>query len=172
VLANDMGIDAIARFMGQLGFGSAPASTSRASRKGVLPSPEWKKRRFKRPEQQKWFAGETISIGIGQGYNSYTPIQLAQATATVANNGVMFRPHLVKYITDSRTGEKTMIEPEPLRVLPWKPQHVEVIKNAMVGVNTQGTGARAFAGAGYTSAGKTGTAQVFSLKGAEYKASR
>lgn len=172
ILANDMGIESIARFMGQLGLGQRTGVDIEGESEGVLPSPEWKKRRFRRPEQQKWFAGETISIGIGQGYNSYTPIQLAQATATVANNGVMYRPHLVKYITDSRTGEQTMIEPEPLRILPWKRQNVEVIKRAMVGVNTQGTGARAFAGAGYTSGGKTGTAQVFSLKGAEYKASR
>ncbi|MBE2259003.1 MAG: penicillin-binding protein 2 [Candidatus Accumulibacter sp.] len=172
MLANDMGIDAIARFMGQLGLGQKTGVDIDGESEGVLPSPEWKKRRFRRPEQQKWFAGETISIGIGQGYNAYTPIQLAQATATVANNGVMFRPHLVKYITDSRTGEQTMIEPEPLRRLPWKPQHIEIIKNAMIGVNTQGTGARAFAGAGYTSGGKTGTAQVFSLKGTDYKASR
>jgi penicillin-binding protein 2 len=172
LLANDMGIDGIARFMGQLGLGQRTGVDIEGESEGVLPSPEWKKRRFKRPEQQKWFAGETISIGIGQGYNSYTPIQLAQATATLANNGVMYRPHLVKYITDSRSGEQTMIEPEPLRVLPWKRQHVEVIKRAMVGVNTQGTGARAFAGAGYTSAGKTGTSQVFSLKGGEYNASR
>ena len=172
ILANDMGIESIARFMGQLGLGQRTGVDIEGESEGVLPSPEWKKRRFRRPEQQKWFAGETISIGIGQGYNSYTPIQLAQATATVANNGVMYRPHLVKYITDSRTGEQTMIEPKPLRILPWKRQNVEVIKRAMVGVNTQGTGARAFAGAGYTSGGKTGTAQVFSLKGADYKASR
>ncbi|HPP47974.1 MAG TPA: penicillin-binding transpeptidase domain-containing protein, partial [Accumulibacter sp.] len=139
---------------------------------GVLPSPEWKRHRFKRPEQQKWFAGETISIGIGQGYNAYTPMQLAQAMATVANDGIMFRPHLVRYITDSRTGEKTPIEPEPIRILPWKRQHVETIKRAMIGVNVSGTAAKAFAGAGYVSGGKTGTAQVFSLKGSEYKASR
>jgi penicillin-binding protein 2 len=154
ILANDMGIESIARFMGQLGLGQRTGVDIEGESEGVLPSPEWKKRRFRRPEQQKWFAGETISIGIGQGYNSYTPIQLAQATATVANNGVMYRPHLVKYITDSRTGERTMIEPEPLRVLPWKRQNVEVIKRAMVGVNTHGTGARAFAGAGYTSAAR------------------
>jgi len=171
MLANDMGIDSIARFMGQLGFGQRTEVDIEGESEGVLPSPDWKKRRFKRPEQQKWFAGETISIGIGQGYNAYTPIQLAQATATVANNGVMFRPHLVKYITDSRSGEQTMIEPEPLRILPWKRQNVETIKKAMIGVNTAGTAARAFAGAGYVSAGKTGTAQVFSLKGAEYRAS-
>ena len=172
MLANDMGIDNIARFMGSLGLGKKTGVDIEGESEGVLPSPEWKKRRFKRPEQQKWFAGETISIGIGQGYNAYTPIQLAQAVATVANNGVMFRPHLVRYITDSRTGEKTMIEPEPLRTLPWKQQNIDFIKKSMVGVNKEGTGARAFAGAPYESGGKTGTAQVFSLKGADYKAGK
>ena len=172
MLANDMGIDNIARFMGSIGLGRKTGVDIEGESEGVLPSPEWKKRRFKRPEQQKWFAGETISIGIGQGYNAYTPIQLAQAVATVANNGVMFRPHLVRYITDSRTGEKTMIEPEPLRTLPWKQQNIDFIKKSMVGVNKEGTGARAFAGAPYESGGKTGTAQVFSLKGADYKAGK
>ncbi len=172
MLANDMGIDNIARFMGQLGLGSRTGVDIEGESEGVLPSQEWKKRRFRRPEQQKWFAGETISIGIGQGYNAYTPIQLAQAMAAIANNGVMYRPHLVKYITDSKTGEKTMIEPEPLRTLPWKPQNIEIIKKAMIGVNKEGTGARAFAGAEYVSGGKTGTAQVFSLKGGDYRASR
>ena len=171
-LANDMGIDNIARFMGTLGLGSRTGVDLEGESEGVLPSPEWKKKRFKRPEQQKWFGGETISIGIGQGYNAYTPIQLAQAMSAVANDGVLYRPHLVKYITDSKTGERTMIEPEPLRKLPWKQQNIDTIKKAMVGVNTEGTGARAFAGAGYVSGGKTGTAQVFSLRGAEYKASR
>ena len=172
MLANDMGIDNIARFMGSIGLGSKTGVDLEGESEGVLPSPEWKKKRFKRPEQQKWFGGETISIGIGQGYNSYTPIQLAQATAALANNGVMYRPHLVKYITDSKTGARTMIEPEPFRKLPWKREHVETIKNAMVGVNMEGTGKRAFAGAEYVSGGKTGTAQVFSLRGSDYKASR
>ncbi len=170
MLANDMGIDGIARFMAPIGFGSKTGIDIDGESVGVLPSPEWKKRRFRKPEQQKWFGGETISIGIGQGYNAYTPIQLAQAMAALANDGVLYRPHLVRHITDSRSGEKTLIEPEPLRVLPWKKQNIETIKRAMVGVNKEGTGARAFAGAEYVSGGKTGTAQVFSLKGAEYKA--
>ena len=171
-LANDMGIDNISRFMGSIGLGSKTGVDLEGESEGVLPSTAWKKKRFKRPEQQKWFGGETISIGIGQGYNAYTPIQLAQAMAALANNGVMYRPHLVKYITDSKTGERTMIEPEPFRTLSWKPEHIETIKKAMVGVNTEGTGKRAFAGAEYVSGGKTGTAQVFSLRGSEYKASR
>ena len=170
ILANDMGIDAISAFMGELGLGSRTGIDIDGESEGTLPSQAWKKKRFKRPEQQKWYAGETISIGIGQGYNAYTPIQMAAATATLANNGVAFRPHLVQYITDTKTGGKTYIEPQPLKTLPWKPEHIEVIKHAMVGVIKEGTGARAFAGAPYQAAGKTGTAQVFSLKGADYKA--
>jgi penicillin-binding protein 2 len=170
MLANDMGIDNISSFMGRLGLGSRTGIDIDGESEGVLPSQEWKRKRFKKPEQQKWYAGETISIGIGQGYNAYTPIQLAHATAILANNGVVFRPHLVKFITDTKTGNRTLIESKPTRTLDLKPEHIEVIKNAMVGVNKEGTGARAFAGAEYVSAGKTGTAQVYSLKGAEYKA--
>ncbi len=173
ILANDMGIDNIAKFMGSLGLGQRTGvdlgKDDAGESKGVLPSQEWKKQRFKKPEQQKWYAGETISIGIGQGYNAYTPIQLASATATLANNGVMFRPHLVRHIVDTKSGEKRPIEPQPIRDLNLKPQNIEVIKRAMVGVNKEGTGTRAFAGAPYEAAGKTGTAQVFSLKGAQYK---
>ncbi|SBT04248.1 transpeptidase involved in peptidoglycan synthesis (penicillin-binding protein 2) [Candidatus Propionivibrio aalborgensis] len=172
MLANDLGIDNIARFMGSLGLGSRSGIDIEGESEGVLPSPEWKRRRFKSREQQKWYAGETISIGIGQGYNAYTPIQLAQAIAVVANDGVFYRPHLVRYITDTKTGEKVLIEPEPLRTLAWKPENIEIIKKAMVGVNKEGTGARAFAGAEYVSGGKTGTAQLFSLKGAEYRAGK
>jgi penicillin-binding protein 2 len=170
MLANDMGIDNIANFMGQLGFGSRTGIDIDGESEGILPSQAWKKKRFRKAEQQKWYAGETISIGIGQGYNAFTPIQLAQATATIANNGVMFRPHLVNHITDTKTGTKTPVEPQPLKHLPLKQEHLDVIKHAMVGVNKEGTGARAFAGAEYISAGKTGTAQVYSLKGADYKA--
>ena len=173
ILANDMGIDNIAKFMGSLGLGQRTGvdlgKDDAGESKGVLPSQEWKKQRFKKPEQQKWYAGETISIGIGQGYNAYTPIQLASAVATLANNGVMFKPHLVRHIVETKSGEKRPIEPQPIRDLNLKPQNVEVIKRAMVGVNKEGTGARAFAGAPYEAAGKTGTAQVFSLKGAQYK---
>lgn len=174
MLANDMGIDNISRFMGSLGLGQRTGvdlgKDDSGESKGVLPSQEWKKQRFKKPEQQKWYAGETISIGIGQGYNAYTPIQLAQATAVVANNGVMFRPHLVNLIVDAKTGEKRPVESKPIRDLQLKQSNVDVIRRAMVGVNKEGTGTRAFAGAPYEAAGKTGTAQVYSLKGAEYKA--
>ncbi len=169
MLANDLGIDNISSFMAKFGFGQITGVDIEGESKGVLPSQAWKRERFKRPEQQKWYAGETISIGIGQGYNAYTPIQLAQAMATLANNGVMFRPHLVNYITDTRSGKRILVEPQPIRTIALKPENIEVIKQAMIGVNKEGTGARAFAGAEYVAAGKTGTAQVFSYKGAEHK---
>ncbi|MDP1526959.1 MAG: penicillin-binding protein 2 [Rhodocyclaceae bacterium] len=168
VLANDLGIDNIAKFMAHFGFGSRTGVDIEGESEGVLPSQAWKKKRFKKPEQQKWYAGETISVGIGQGYNAYTPIQLAQAMATLANDGVMYRPHLVNHIIDTKSAQKTYIEPQPLRTLPLKQEHIDVIKQAMVGVNQEGTGARAFKDAGYVSAGKTGTAQVYSLKGTKY----
>ena len=168
MLANEWGIEGISEFMGQLGLGSKTGVDIDGESRGVLPSPEWKKKRFKKPEQQKWYAGETVSIGIGQGYNAYTMIQMAQAMAILANNGVGYKPHLVRSITDSQTGVVREISPEKNHEIFLKPEHIEVIKNAMVGVNKEGTGTRAFAGAKYAAAGKTGTAQVFSLKGAKY----
>jgi len=164
MLANDLGIDNISGFLRQFGFGARTGIDLEGEAAGVLPSQEWKMKRFSRPEQRKWYAGETISVGIGQGYNAYTPLQLAQATAALASGGVMYRPHIVHYIENSRTGERTYVEREPLRTLALKPAHIEFIRNAMLGVNKEGTGARAFAGAEYTSAGKTGTAQVVALK--------
>jgi penicillin-binding protein 2 len=140
---------------------------------GVLPSQEWKRKRFRKPEQQKWYAGETISIGIGQGYNAYTPIQLAQATATIANNGVLFRPHLVRHIENINTGERVPIEPEaaahPAAQAGQRrgdpPGH---------GRREQGRHRRPRLRRGgiQASAGKTGTAQVFSLKGGKYEAGK
>jgi penicillin-binding protein 2 len=163
-LANDMGIDAIAAFMKQLGLGQLTGIDLQGEAVGILPSPEWKMKRFKRPEQQKWYPGETISIGIGQGYNAYTPIQLAQAMATVAADGYMYRPHVVAHIADPRTGERRSFEPELVKQVPLRKEWVEFVKRAMAGVNTEGTGQRAFARAGYTSGGKTGTAQVIAIK--------
>jgi len=164
MLANDLGIDNMASFIGQFGFGSRSGIDIEGEAAGVLPSPEWKRNRFRRPEQQRWFPGETISVGIGQGYNSYTPLQLAQALATLANSGVMYRPHLVNYIENAKTRERSYVQPQALKTVPLKDANLEVVKRALIGVNKEGTGARAFARAGYVSAGKTGTAQVIALK--------
>ena len=173
MLANDLGIDNIANFMQLFGFGSRSGIDLTGESAGILPSQAWKRRRFRTPEQQKWYAGETISVGIGQGYNSYTPLQLAQAIATLANDGVMYRPHVVNFIEDIVTRNRTMVEPQPLRSVELKPEHLKTVKDALIGVNVEGTGARAFAGASYVSAGKTGTAQVIAIKqGEKYVASR
>ncbi|HEY7674440.1 MAG TPA: penicillin-binding protein 2 [Burkholderiales bacterium] len=172
MLANDLGIDNIASFIGQFGFGARTGIDVEGEFVGVLPSPEWKARRFKKPEQQRWYPGETISVGIGQGYNSYTPLQLAQAVATLANDGVMYRPHLVNYVENPKSGERSYVQPQPSRTISLKARNLEVVKRAMVDVNREGTGARAFAGAGYVSAGKTGTAQVIALKQEKYDEKR
>ncbi|WP_081687074.1 penicillin-binding protein 2 [Chitinilyticum litopenaei] len=169
-LAVQMGIDDIAAFMKQFDLGQRTGIDLPGERRGVLPSPEWKKQRFKKREQQKWYSGETVSIGIGQGYNSYTPLQMAHATAILANRGVVFRPHVVANLVDPVSGRATPVEPKPIRTQPWKPENIERVIRGMEGVMTQGTAARVFAGAQYTSAGKTGTAQVYSLKGAKYNA--
>ncbi|HXV09231.1 MAG TPA: penicillin-binding protein 2 [Burkholderiales bacterium] len=163
MLANDLGIDAIARFVGQFGFGSRTGIDLSGEALGVLPSPEWKMRRFK----EKWYPGETISIGIGQGYNSYTPLQLAVAIAAIANDGVVPRPHVVNYIEDSRTRERVPVAPGPARGLGLKAEHLAAVKAALVGVTREGTSRTAFEGAKYTSAGKTGTAQVIGIKQGE-----
>ena len=163
MLANDLGIDSIARFMALFGFGSRTGIDIAGESAGVLPSTEWKMRRFR----QKWYAGETISVGIGQGYNSYTPLQLASAVATLANDGVMYRPHIVNHIENIRTREKQPVAVASQRSLGLKQEHIDIVKQAMAGVNKEGTSARAFAGAPYTSAGKTGTAQVVAIKQGE-----
>jgi len=163
-LANDMGIDAIAGFMKHFGFGARTGIDLQNEALGVLPSPEWKMARFRRPEQQKWYAGETISIGIGQGYNAFTPVQLAQAMAALSNGGALYRPRLVAHVDNARTGERRYFEPEQMHQIPVRAEHVEFVKQAMAGVMKEGTAARSFASATYSSGGKTGTAQVIAMK--------
>jgi penicillin-binding protein 2 len=174
MLANETDIDDTYRFMAQFSFGRKTGIDIEGELSGVLPSRDWKRQRFSgqnyREEHRKWYLGDSISAGIGQGYNAFTPVQLASATATLANDGVAYRPHLVKYIRDTRTGDVRQLEREPTHTVPLKPEHLAVIKAALVGVAREGTSAAAFRNARYVSAGKTGTAQVYSLKGAEYKA--
>jgi penicillin-binding protein 2 len=162
-LANEMGVDTIHDFMRPLGFGDFTGIDINGEVRGVLPSQAWKRNYYKRPEQKKWFAGETISLGIGQGYNSFTMLQLAQATATLVNNGVKHKPRLIIGTQDPVTRTVTPVAPEPPLDLAFKTEHVEVIRRAMVGVTQGGTSTRVFAGATYLSGGKTGTAQAVSI---------
>ena len=159
-LANDMGVDAMHDFMKPLGFGQITGIDLNGELRGVLPSQEWKRKTYRRPEHKKWYAGETISLGIGQGYNNFTMLQLAHATATLSNGGTQYRPHLGLATIDAVTRERRPIEqPSPVR-LGYKPAHIDAIRRAMVGVTQGGTSTRVFAGARYVSAGKTGTAQA------------
>ncbi len=172
-LANEMGVDTIHDFMRPLGFGDVTGIDINGEVRGVLPSQAWKRNYYKRPEQKKWFAGETISLGIGQGYNSFTMLQLAHATATLVNNGVKHKPRLIIGTQDPVTRTVTPVPPEPPQELGFKPENVEVIRRAMVGVTQGGTSTRVFAGATYLSGGKTGTAQAVSIGQKEkYNASK
>ena len=162
-LANDLGVDAIHDFMAPLGFGQMTGIDLRGEVPGVLPSQAWKRRTYKRPEQQRWYAGETISLGIGQGYNSFTMLQLAQATAIVANRGIRHRPHLGLATEDAVSRLRHPIERPAGEDLGLNPAHVEAVVRAMVGVTQEGTSTRVFAGAAYLSAGKTGTAQAVTI---------
>ena len=168
-LARDMGVNMMHDFMKPLGFGQITGIDLEGETRGVLPSTEWKKNTFKKPEQQKWYEGETISLGIGQGYNAFTILQLAHAMANVANNGIVMKPHLVKAIEDPFTRNRVLTTPKESYRIDLNQENIEVIKKAMVEVNTSGTSAAAFKGTGYQVGGKTGTAQVFSLNSKEYK---
>ncbi len=168
-LAQELGIDAIHQFIGQFGFGQKTGIDIEGEVAGLLPSQEWKQRRF----QQKWFVGDTISVGIGQGYNLSTPLQLAFATAILANDGRVFRPHVVKQIQDSQTDALTIIEPQPRAEIRLTTENVRRVRDAMIDVTKPG-GTAAWAGmnAKYLFAGKTGTAQVIGLKGQKYEESK
>ena len=163
-LARDMGVDLIYEQMKPLGFGQITGIDILGESRGVLPSTDWKRTTYKKAEQQRWYSGETISLGIGQGYNSFTMLQVAHATATIANNGLKMRPHIVREVLDVETKAPTPIAKEPIGQLPLSPENLDIIKRAMIGVNIEGTSATSFAGAQYVSAGKTGTAQVYTVK--------
>ncbi|MBA4142535.1 MAG: penicillin-binding protein 2 [Nitrosospira sp.] len=163
-LANDLGIDNIFNFISQFGLGQKTGIDIDGEVAGLLPSQEWKMRRHK----QKWYAGDTISVGIGQGYNLTTPLQLAFATAVLATQGTAFRPHLVKKILNNNNEVVREIATKPLFTLNLNPANMEAVQNALVDVTRPGgTAALAGAGAAYTFAGKTGTSQVVGIKQGE-----
>ncbi|BAN33949.1 penicillin-binding protein 2 [Sulfuricella denitrificans skB26] len=164
-LGVDLGIDNITNFIGQFGFGRKTGIDIEGETSGVLPSREWKMKRYK----QKWYTGDTVSASIGQGYNLATPLQLAFATAVLANNGTVIRPHLVRSILDVATNQLRMTPAaKPVATLPFKPENLELVKKAMIAVTQPGgTAAKVGVGAPYLTAGKTGTAQVIAIKQTE-----
>jgi penicillin-binding protein 2 len=151
-------------YLSPMGFGQRTGIDLEGEVTGLLPSTGWKKRAFKKPEQQRWYAGETISLGIGQGYNHFTMLQLASATATLASGGQRFQPRLVREVEDVITHERRRVSAAALPPVPYKPEHIALIMRALHGVTTEGTATRVFAGAPYQSGGKTGTAQAVGIK--------
>jgi len=159
-LANEMGVDLIHDSMKPLGFGQITGIDIGGEVRGVLPSTEWKRNTYKRPEQKKWYAGETISLGIGQGYNAFTMLQLAQATSIVANGGMKHKPHLALAVRDTVTGQVNPVEQPPAENLGLTSANIGVVRDGLVAVVNAGTARAVFAGASYQAAGKTGTAQA------------
>ncbi|NVM89756.1 penicillin-binding protein 2 [Variovorax sp. SG517] len=162
-LANEMGVDLIHDFMKPLGFGQITGIDLGGEVRGVLPSTEWKRNTYKRPEQKKWYAGETISLGIGQGYNNFTMLQLAQATAIVADGGLKHKPHLALATRDTVNGQVVPLPQPPAVNLGFTAANIAVIREGLTSVVTSGTARGVFAGASYQAAGKTGTAQAVSM---------
>src|SRR5574343_615143 len=162
-LANEMGVDLIHDQLKPFGFGRRTGIDLEGEVTGILPSTEWKRRTYKRPEQRKWYAGETISLGIGQGYNTFTMLPLATATATLVNGGVRHTPQLVVATQDAVSHVRVPVPPKPAQDLGYAPEHVALVRKALVGETQEGTSTRVFAGAPYLSGGKTGTAQSVTI---------
>ncbi len=172
-LANEMGVDLMHDQLTPFGFGVKTDIDLEGEVTGLLPSTEWKKRYYKKPEQQRWYAGETISLGIGQGYNNFTMLQLASATATLVSGGQRFKPRLVREIEDVITGKRRQMASAAEPPVPMQPAHAELLRKALHGVTQEGTSTRVFMGAGYASGGKTGTAQAVGVKaGEKYNAAK
>ena len=169
-LAVELGIDNIFNYLSNFGFGKKTGIDLHGEVSGLLPSQEWKQKRYK----QKWYTGDTVSVGIGQGYSLVTPLQLAHATATLANGGIGHTPHLVREVRNSSSNKSSLQENKPGLDVKIAPEHLDLVKRAMVAVTQPGgTAVQAAAGASYAIAGKTGTAQVIGMKqGEKYDASK
>jgi penicillin-binding protein 2 len=162
-LATELGIDNMHSYLARFGFGQKTGLDMEGETSGLLPSPEWKSKRY----NQIWYPGDTVSAGIGQGYNLVTPVQLAFATAILANDGVAFKPHLVKEIRRVKEGT-VLTENKQIFDLQIDPAHLKLVKGAMEAVTKPGgTAAGASYGISYRMAGKTGTAQVIAIKQGE-----
>ncbi|HKE93385.1 MAG TPA: penicillin-binding protein 2, partial [Povalibacter sp.] len=163
-MANLMGIDRIHDFLSQFGLGSVTGIDIPGEKTGLLPSTQWKKTTFRQPEMKMWYPGDTVSVGIGQGYMSATPLQVAHFAATIAARGQRFQPRLVKAIRDVKTGQIRELPPKPLPAVretdagAW-----DIAIGGMIDVANApyGTARAATANAPYLIAGKSGTAQVF-----------
>ena len=163
-ISNKIGVRRLHDFMAEFGLGEPTGIDIGGEKAGILPSPDWKKTVFKKKADQVWFPGETVIFGIGQGYMTSTPLQLAHMTAVLATRGKNYRPRLVRAMRDPETQKITELAPRPLpRPEAGKPEDWERVIDGMLAVMQGGTASRSAAGAPYSIAGKTGTAQVFTV---------
>ncbi len=161
-LAYEMGIVRFDQYMRKYGFGEPTGIDLAGENKGVVPSPEWKRKRSKEP----WYAGETVNAGIGQGYWIATVLQLARGTAAIANGGNLVRPHLVAARRDGYEAPWTPLSQQVPPRITDNPDHLRAVQEGMIAtIHGGGTGAAMARGAPYLMAGKTGTAQKISRKG-------
>ena len=169
-LAVDMGIDRMHDYLAQFGFGEKTGIDLDGESSGLLPSREWKQRRWKKV----WYPGETVISGIGQGYHLTTPLQLAASAAILANGGTRIEPRLVESVRDPATHVWQALGAAPRSTVKINPINLAVVREGMMDVmRPGGTAAASAAGAAYTIAGKTGTAQIVGIKqGARYDADR
>jgi penicillin-binding protein 2 len=174
-LASTLGIDRMAAFLEPFGYGQPTGIDIGGEKAGLLPTPEWKRKAFKRPEDKVWFPGETVNMGIGQGYLLVTPLQLAHVTGILAERGRNFRPRLVKGMRDAAGRVQWLAPVEGAPIKGVSAEDWAVVNDAMIGTTHCarycGTAWVAFKGAAYQAAGKTGTAQVYTVaQNAKYNA--
>jgi penicillin-binding protein 2 len=172
-LANEIGVDRISAFMAPFGFGKPTGIDISGEKAGILPSKEWKQKAFSRPADRVWFPGETVSFGIGQGYLTVTPLELAHYVSVIATRGRIWKPRLVAAYRDPRTGQMRRIAPvSDGEVYGVAAEDWQRVVHGMIGVTQRGTAAAIGLHAAYTFAGKTGTAQVFTVaRNEKYNAS-
>jgi penicillin-binding protein 2 len=161
-----LGVDRIAKWAHALGLGDKSGVALDDERSGTIPDTEWKRKRFRQP----WYSGETVSVAIGQGYVTVTPLQLANMMATVANGGTLYRPRIVSKVESVNNGAVREYGPEIIHSTPIKPSTLEQVRNALADVvrSPAGTGGAARSTI-VNIAGKTGTAQVVEMKGGYVK---
>ena len=163
-LANEIGVDRISSFMAKFGFGALTGIDISGEKAGILPSKQWKEKMFSRPADRVWFPGETVSFGIGQGYLTVTPLELAHYASVVATRGHVWRPRLVAAYRDPGSGQLRHIAPvDEGEVSGVSAEDWQRVVHGMIGVTQRGTAAAIGAHAPYVFAGKTGTAQVFTV---------
>jgi penicillin-binding protein 2 len=164
-VANRLGIDHMHDFMSTFGFGDITGIDIPGEKPGLMPSTDWKRRAYKRAAEQVWYPGETISVGIGQGYMLATPMQLAHAVSGIASRGEIYKPRLVSGVRPAGAASLTQrpVEPEPSLTAVNAEQWQVIVDGMELATGPGGTAAAATAGSPYKIAGKTGSAQVFTI---------